>query len=68
MAMCKEMGSKTKAGGNALLSKERWAEMDWDDDGHITFKEFLSAFYSWVGCDDDDEEAREEAKSGGGAE
>lgn len=45
-----------EAGHNALLSKERWMELDWDGDGQITFKEFLFAFMEWVGVDDDDED------------
>jgi len=38
---------------NALLSKDRWGEMDWDKDGTITFKEFLWALLGWVGMNDD---------------
>lgn len=44
----------TGAGGNALLSRERWLELDWDGDGQITFKEFLYAFMQWVGVEDDE--------------
>ena len=29
--------------------------MDWDDDGTITFKEFLMAFATWVGVDESNE-------------
>lgn len=62
MAMMEEAGSsahaKHKKGGgghmNALLSKERWGEMDWDHDGTITFKEFVFALMKWVGLDDED--------------
>ena len=28
-----------RATSNALLSRQRWEELDWDDDGSITFKE-----------------------------
>jgi hypothetical protein len=59
LAMIREKGS---GGGrnNALLMEDRWSELDWDHDGQITFKEFLFAFYKWVGVDDidsDDEDA-----------
>lgn len=53
--MVAEKGAK--GGGNmasALLSEERWAELDWDKDGKITFVEFLYAFEAWVGVDDED--------------
>lgn len=46
----------SNGGSNALLSKERWSEMDWDKDGTITFKEFLWALLGWVGMNDDDDE------------
>jgi len=42
-------------GTSAMLSSERWNQLDWDDDGSVTLREFISAFYSWVGLDDDDE-------------
>lgn len=32
---------------------ERFDEMDWNHDGHATFKEFLLAFEGWVGLEDD---------------
>jgi len=41
---------------NALLSRQRWEELDWDDDGSITFKEFLFAMFKWCGLEDEDEE------------
>ena len=43
-----------QVGTSALLSKERWLELDWDSDGQITFKEFLFALFTWVGIDDED--------------
>jgi len=57
VAKSKRRGSNSNAGGsNALLSKERWSEMDWDKDGTITFKEFLWALLGWVGMNDDEGE------------
>ncbi len=32
------MTSRCAGGRTGLLSEERWAEMDWDNDGCITFK------------------------------
>ena len=61
-------GARKRAGGsagsgrgshgpsNALLSRERWMELDWDGDGQTTFREFLLVFMTWVGVDDDDED------------
>mmetsp|Transcript_12455 Transcript_12455/g.20238 ORF Transcript_12455/g.20238 Transcript_12455/m.20238 type:complete len:247 (-) Transcript_12455:323-1063(-) len=40
---------------NAMLSKERWDEMDWDSNGTIDFAEFVFAFSSWVDINEDDE-------------
>lgn len=39
---------------NAMLSKERWDEMDWDSNGTIDFAEFVFAFSSWVDIDDEE--------------
>ena len=39
----------------AFMNKERWKELDWNQDGTITFQEFLLAFSKWVGIDDDEE-------------
>jgi calcium-binding protein CML len=44
------------AGSQSVIGKERWAQMDWDHDGRITFKEFLLAFSTWTGLDDDDDD------------
>ena len=49
-----EKGAKKRGGASGLLSKERWAELDWDSDGQITFVEFLYAFEAWVGVDEDE--------------
>lgn len=49
----------------AFLSEARWAEMDWDRDGTITFEEFLYSFLEWVGLDDEsdsDDELRENTR------
>ena len=32
------------------------AEMDWDKNGTVTFKEFLFAFTRWVGIDNEDDD------------
>jgi hypothetical protein len=50
-----------EAGANSLLQADRWAELDWDDDGQISFKEFLWAFYEWVGIDDESDDEEEAA-------
>ncbi|KAJ1433271.1 hypothetical protein B484DRAFT_429603 [Ochromonadaceae sp. CCMP2298] len=43
---------------NAMLSQERWAEMDWDGNGTIDFAEFVYSMMSWVDLtEDEDEEA-----------
>jgi calcium-binding protein CML len=58
-AMIRETGNRstrTRGQTSALLSEDRWRELDWDSDGTITFVEFLNAFYSWVGMDDEDED------------
>eukprot|EP00941_MAST-03F_sp_MAST-3F-sp1_P004136 g4136.t1 len=35
-----------------IIGKQRWAQMDWDRNGRISFKEFLLAFSTWTGLDD----------------
>jgi len=54
----KRSRGKRHASGPAMsmLTSERFAELDWDKDGTITFKEFLFAFEDWIGLNDDDEE------------
>lgn len=32
-----------------FVTSERFHELDWDEDGAVTFKEFLFAFVHWVG-------------------
>lgn len=39
-------------GGNSMLSKERWKELDWDANGQIDLAEFVNAFTMWVDMDD----------------
>jgi hypothetical protein len=39
-----------------FLADDRFAELDWDEDGQITFREFLFAFVNWTGVEDQDEE------------
>ena len=36
----------------AMMSEARWKELDWDGDGHITFREFVWAFQSWISEED----------------
>ncbi|KAG7400789.1 hypothetical protein PHYBOEH_004303 [Phytophthora boehmeriae] len=38
---------------NKAIWEQRFAEMDWNHDGMINFKEFLMAFESWVGIEDE---------------
>ncbi|KAK8648721.1 hypothetical protein V6N13_129465 [Hibiscus sabdariffa] len=38
------------------IAMKRFEEMDWDNNGSVTFKEFLFAFTNWVGIDDTDDE------------
>lgn len=45
--------TKQQRASRSVISEERWKEMDWNEDGSISFKEFLLAFGSWVGLDDD---------------
>ena len=52
---------------NALLSRERWLELDWDRDGQASFREFLRTFFAWVGVDEDEEEDSEEEQEGSGS-
>lgn len=40
-------------GNNAMLSQQRWNEMDWDANGTIDFAEFVYAFASWVDIDEE---------------
>ena len=51
-------GSSSHGHGVAgeFLTERRMAEMDWDRDGTITFKEFVFAFASWVGMDEGGDE------------
>ena len=48
------MGEGNNKGFNSkYLNKERWKELDWDQNGTITFQEFLLGFEGWVGIEDD---------------
>ena len=49
-------GAFKSAGAASVLTKERWAEMDWDHDGNISFKEFFWAFQKWIGSEDGTDE------------
>ncbi|KAK4278217.1 hypothetical protein QN277_016092 [Acacia crassicarpa] len=45
------------------IAMKRFEEMDWDNNGMVSFKEFLFAFTRWVGIDEvEDEEDNEEGK------
>jgi calcium-binding protein CML len=46
---CKHHAGK----GGALLSKQRWDEMDWDQNGNIDFAEFVFAFSKWIDLEDE---------------
>mmetsp|Transcript_54959 Transcript_54959/g.108542 ORF Transcript_54959/g.108542 Transcript_54959/m.108542 type:complete len:282 (+) Transcript_54959:55-900(+) len=50
--MLEEHGSGG-AHNNAVLSQQRWAEMDWDANGTIDFAEFVFSFSSWVDVDEE---------------
>ena len=39
-----------------FLNQERWKELDWDQNGTITFQEFLLAFQSWIGVEAEEDE------------
>jgi len=39
---------------NAILSQQRWDEMDWDANGAIDFAEFVFTFTSWVDIENDE--------------
>ena len=45
-----------KGGGNLAFMQSRFAEMDANADGCITFKEFLFAFVDWAGIEDEESE------------
>ena len=54
-------GGKKAAGGvgggiGVAFMQSRFAEMDADQNGCITFKEFLFAFVDWAGIDDEEDE------------
>eukprot|EP01042_Synura_sphagnicola_P000805 gene805-892_t len=42
-----------KQGKNALLSEQKWKEMDWDANGTIDFAEFVISFSSWMDVTDE---------------
>lgn len=42
-----------KAGSNAMLSQQRWKELDWDANGTIDFAEFINSFSAWVDINED---------------
>jgi calcium-binding protein CML len=39
-----------------FLTQDRMDEMDWDQDGYITYKEFVYSFLKWVGVDESEED------------
>jgi len=51
-----ELGRKGEGGSNPLLSEDRWKEMDWDQNGCITFEEFVFSFQKWVITDQIEED------------
>ena len=46
-----ERGHKDSSSSNAMLSQERWKELDWDENGQIDLAEFVHAFTMWVDMD-----------------
>ncbi|XP_039055606.1 probable calcium-binding protein CML21 [Hibiscus syriacus] len=38
------------------IAMKRFEEMDWDQNGSVSFKEFHFAFTNWVGIDDEEDE------------
>ena len=46
-----------------FLTSDRFAELDWDANGEVTFSEFLFAFMQWVGIEDSEAEASAEEKA-----
>eukprot|EP01038_Epipyxis_sp_PR26KG_P006207 gene6207-8550_t len=47
------LGEHGQKGSNAMLSQQRWDELDWDANGAIDFAEFVFTFTSWVAIDED---------------
>ncbi|RLN84707.1 hypothetical protein BBJ28_00002585 [Nothophytophthora sp. Chile5] len=62
---CDEAAESGEDSSNAAIWERRFAEMDWDNDGTIHFKEFLMAFESWVGLEDEDEEDDDDERKDG---
>jgi len=52
----KEQEGAGKSAASSFLSEDRWNEMDWDQNGSITFEEFVYAFTRWVDIDNEDED------------
>ena len=48
-----------KVGGNAMLSQQKWKEMDWDANGTIDFAEFINSFTTWVDMGEDEDDVEE---------
>ena len=46
-----EKGVFADSAARAMMSEERWNELDWDGDGRISFREFIWAFQSWISLD-----------------
>ena len=46
-------GAFKDRGAQKMMSEERWKELDWDGDGHITFREFAWAMQNWISQDDE---------------
>ncbi|EXC16942.1 putative calcium-binding protein CML22 [Morus notabilis] len=47
--------SNTSERSPAHITRSRFREMDWDRNGHVSFREFLFAFIHWVGIETDEE-------------
>ncbi|KAE8731488.1 putative calcium-binding protein CML21 [Hibiscus syriacus] len=46
--------SRDRSSGKIVM--KRFEEVDWDQNGSVSFKEFLFAFTNWVGIDDEEDE------------
>uniref|UniRef100_A0A7S3UWH3 EF-hand domain-containing protein n=1 Tax=Heterosigma akashiwo TaxID=2829 RepID=A0A7S3UWH3_HETAK len=49
-------GGAPRHASHGFFTEERWAEMDVDGSGLISFEEFVYCFSKWVGVDEDEDE------------
>lgn len=60
-----EPGKRKKEGRHVKEVAQRFAEMDYDENGQCSFKEFLLAFVDWVGISEEEEDEEEEDEEEG---